>query len=96
MDDIDFEQDFGKSATVGPKTSGEGYSKKKKKGSYVTTLKCYQCFKNSLYTQRAQAAVSCQYNILVIGSTNVLFIAVILPFLLWYIICSSHILYLFC
>jgi hypothetical protein len=41
MDDIDFEQDFGKSATVGPKTSGEGYSKKKKKGSYVTTLKCY-------------------------------------------------------
>ena len=46
MDDIDFEQDFGKSATVGPKTSGEGYSKKKKKGSYVTTLKCYQCVKN--------------------------------------------------
>ena len=49
MDDIDFEQDFGKSATVGPKTSGEGYSKKKKKGSYVvTTLKCYQCVKNFL------------------------------------------------
>ena len=45
MDDIDFEQDFGKSATVGPKTSGEGYSKKKKKGSYVTTPKCYQCVK---------------------------------------------------
>ena len=48
MDDIDFEQDFGKSATVGPKTSGEGYSKKKKKGSYVTTLKCYQCVKKNL------------------------------------------------
>ena len=72
MDDIDFEQDFGKSATVlGPKTSGEGYSKKKKKGSYVTTLKCYQCFKNSLYTQRAQAAVFCPQNILVIGCPNV-------------------------
>ena len=72
MDDIDFEQDFGKSATVlGPKTSGEGYSKKKKKGSYVTTLKCHQCFKNSLYTQRAQAAVSCQYNILVMESPTV-------------------------
>ena len=80
MDDIDFEQDFGKSATVGPKTSGEGYSKKKKKGSYVTTLKCYQCVKNiSLYTQTAQAAVSCQQNILVIGSPNVfLFIVTIL------------------
>ena len=75
MDDIDFEQDFGKSATLGPKTSGEGYSKKKKKGSYVTTLKCYQCVKNnSLYTQTAQAAVYCQQNILVIGSPNHVFL----------------------
>ena len=87
MDDIDFEQDFGKSATVGPKTSGEGYSKKKKKGSYVTTLKCYQCFKNSLYTQRAQAAVSCQYNILVIGCPNVYFLVYCANFVTIFLVC---------
>ena len=88
MDDIDFEQDFGKSATVGPKTSGEGYSKKKKKGSYVTTLKCYQCVKNiSLYTQTAQAAVFCPQNYLVIGCPNVYFLVYCANFVTIFLVC---------